>query len=367
MKPISYGMVGGGEGAFIADVHRRAIALNGGCELTAGLFSRDVEKSRSWAAHLGIEPSRAYASYSEMAQLERQRDDGIRFVVVVTPNASHYAICKAFLQKGIHVVCDKPLTVHSEEAAELAYLSEQSGALLCVTYTNTGYAAVRQMRDMVAQGLVGTIRFVNAEYAQQGMAVRPDALGRWRADPDQSGPSHCVGDIGTHIENLVATITGLRIERLSACLDSFIDGHRLDDNATVMVEYEGGAKGVYWASKIAIGSSNALAIRIYGSAGSLAWQQERPDTIIYTPCGKASQIIDRGSNPYLDVPSRYSRLPAGHPEGIYEAFANIYRSFLATLAGKAEPFPTAIEGLDGVRFIEACLASSGKDGAWVAL
>lgn len=373
-------MVGGGPGAFIGDVHRTAIRMDDKAALVCGAFSRDAKKSKEFGVSLALDPKRLYATFEEMAAQEAAREDGIDFVVVVTPNASHYAVCKAFLNHGIDVVCDKPLTVEYHEAKELAELAERKNLLFGVTYTYTGYPAVKQIAHLIAEGEIGDIRFVNAEYPQEWLATRSEdgdnRQAAWRTDPAQSGKSNCVGDIGSHVENMVATMTGLRITRLSARLDKFVEGRKLDDNASIMVEYDNGAKGLYWSSQIAIGYDNALRVRIFGSEGTIEWFQEHPDQFRLVKLGEPATTWSRGRDGFHPDAQRYSRLPSGHPEGVFEAFANIYKAFTATLlekkAGKKinrkqVQFPTVEAGADGVRFIGACVESSEKGAAWVTL
>lgn len=379
MKLLRYGMVGGGPGAFIGDVHRKAIRIDSLALLVAGTFSRDAEKSKLFGKELGLSEDRLYTDYATMAKEEAKREDGIQFVVCVTPNASHYEICKAFLSEGISVVCDKPLTWTIEESEELVALTKQKDLLFGVTYTYTGYPAVKQMRQMVSDGALGAIKFVNAEYPQDWLALPVDEnnkLAPWRIDPKVSGITNCLGDIGSHIENLVATVTGLEIERLLARLDSIVDGRTLDDNASVMVEYKGGAKGLYWCSQIAFGNDNGLKIRVYGEKGGLEWRQEDPDHFSFTPSDAPQQKWSRGRDEFHPSAQQYSRIPAGHPEGVYEAFANIYKSFILALekklSGKAlgpadYDFPTVEMGLAGVVFINKCVESSDKGSVWVTL
>jgi len=375
---LKYGMVGGGPDAFIGEIHRAAIRMDNLASLVAGSFSRDRQKAQRFGGELGLDSNRVYGSYDEMAQKEASRPDGIDFVVVVTPNVSHYSICKAFLQHGIHVVCDKPMTLEYDQAKELADLADAEGLLFCVTYTYTGYPAVKQIRQMVLGGEIGDIRFVNAEYAQEWLATRSEDEGNrqaaWRTDPAYSGKSNCVGDIGSHVENMVSTMTGLEISRLCARLDTFVAGRRLDDNATIMVEYEGGAKGIYWTSQIAIGSDNGFRVRIIGSEGTIDWCQEDPDHFRLAKLGQSVQTWSRGRDAFYAQAQSYSRLPAGHPEGVYEAFANIYKAFISALARKLAgetlsesdyDFPSARQGAQGVRFVDACVESSSKGAAWV--
>lgn len=375
---VTFGMVGGGEGAFIGDVHRRAIALDGKARLVAGCFSRDKKTTLATGEGLHLDRERLYASYTDMAAAESARDDGIDFVVVVTPNASHYPIAKAFLEKGIHVVSDKPLTTDLSQAEELDRLAKEKGLLFAVTYTYSGYPAVKHAKAMIAAGEIGTIRFVNAEYPQEWLADKIEDSGQkqasWRSDPSQSGISNCVGDIGSHIENTVAYITGLDIQRLSARLDTFVEGRILDDNATIMVDYVGGAKGLYWCSQVAVGHDNDLSVRIYGSQGTIRWRQENPNYLEVITKDKPATTISRGRDGLKARAESLVRIPAGHPEGYFEAFANIYKTFVdalikkasgATLDGDDLDFPSAAAGAQGVKFIEKCVESAKKDASWL--
>jgi predicted dehydrogenase len=374
---LNYGMVGGGPGAFIGDVHRKAIRIDSLAKLTAGCFSRDAEKSKKFGFELGIDEDRLYSSFEEMAKSESAKKDGISFVVCVTPNVSHYPVCKAFLEQGINVVCDKPLTFTSEQARTLADLAKQHDLLFGVTYTYTGYPAVKQMREMVKNGDLGKIRFVNAEYPQDWLAMplaEDSKLAPWRMNPKVSGSTNCLGDIGTHIENLASFVTGLKIKRVSAHLDSLVEGRTLDDNAVVNVEYEGGAKGLYWSSQIAFGNDNAVRIRVYGEKGGLEWVQENPDHFIFTPCDGPKQIFSRGRDEFASPAQKYSRIPAGHQEGLFEAFANIYKSYITALTKKLSgekltaddiDFPTVEMGFDGVNYVEKCVESTKNDSKWI--
>lgn len=374
---LNYGMVGGGPGAFIGDVHRKAIRIDSLANLSAGCFSRDVEKSKRFGSELGIDEDRLYSSFEEMAKSESTRDDGISFVVCVTPNVSHYPVCKAFLENGINVVCDKPLTFTSEQAKDLSEIAKQKDLLFGVTYTYTGYPAVKQMREMVKSNKIGKIRFVNAEYPQDWLAMplsEDNKLAPWRMDPKVSGITNCLGDIGTHIENLAAFITGLKIKRVSAHLDSLVENRSLDDNAVVNIEYENGAKGLYWSSQIAFGYDNAVRIRIFGEKGGLEWVQENPDHFIYTPFDSPKQILSRGRDEFLEPAQKYSRIPAGHQEGLFEAFANIYKSYITALTKKLNgekltpsdlDFPTVDMGFDGVNYVEKCVESNKNNSAWI--
>ena len=377
---LRYGMVGGGQSAFIGDVHRKAIALDGSAALVAGCFSRSHENTLATGRSLGLDEKRLYRSFDEMAEAESRRKDGIDFAVIVTPNDLHHPAAKAFLARGIHVVCDKPLTLEVAEAEELAALAAKKDLLFCVTYTYTGYPAVKQAREMIARGDIGAVRFVSAEYAQEWLATPLERQGHkqaaWRADPKQTGKANCVGDIGSHVENMVAYMTGLRISSLCARLDTLVPGRALDDNASILVEYQGGAKGLYWASQIAVGCDNGLRVRIFGSEGSIQWAQEDPNYLTLSHLGKPTQRLSRGRDPFYPLAQASSRIPAGHPEGYFEAFANVYRTYAAALARKKAggalskgelDFPKAEDGVSGVRFIGKCVESSSKGAAWVTL
>lgn len=376
---IRYGMVGGGGGSFIGEVHRKAIGLDGKAILSAGCFSRSLPLTLETGEALGVSKDRLYESYMEMAEAESRREDGIDFVSIVTPNSSHFTIARAFLEKGINVVCDKPLTTNYEEALQLQKLAKEKALLFAVTYTYTGYPAVKQAREMIKQGEIGDIRFVNAEYPQEWLAeaVEKDPANKqagWRTDPAQSGISNCVGDIGSHIENMISYVTGLEIDQLSARLDKMVEGRKLDDNAVIMLNYKGGAKGLYWSSQIAWGHDNDLSFRIYGSKGAIAWRQENPNYLQISKKGENVKIASRGRDDFYDHPASYIRLPSGHVEGYFEAFANIYSTYITAVSVQKEgvpltenqlDFPTPLDGAKGVRFIEKCVESSEKNSSWV--
>jgi len=380
IKKLTYGMVGGGQGAFIGDVHRKSIALDGKAELVAGCFSQDHQNTLATGKMLGLDEDRLYASFEEMMAAEGQRKDKIDFVVIVTPNNSHFAIAKSAMENGIHVACDKPLTTDSGDAEELARLSAEKNLLFCVTYTYTGYPVVKHLREMIAKGDLGDIRFVNAEYPQEWLSTPLEESGQkqaaWRSNPKFTGISNCVGDIGSHIENMVSYLTGLKIKSLCARLDTFVEGRTLDDNASIMVEYDSGAKGLYWSSQIAVGHDNGLRVRIYGTKGSIEWSQEDPNYAKVCDLDKPTITISRGRDDLYPHAQGYSRIPAGHPEGYFEAFANIYSTFSDALGKKlagesltAEEmdFPGVAEGVQGVRFIEKCVESSQRGSIWVDL
>ncbi len=376
-KQIRYGMVGGDLHAFIGEVHRKAINFDTRAELVAGCFSRDPVKNAETAEAYCLDPSRVYAGYAEMADKEAARPDGIDFVVITTPNSTHYEVSKAFLLSGINVVCEKPLCFEPAQAEELVKLSEEKGLLFGVTYTYTGYTMSKVMKEMIAEGKIGKIASVNAEYVQDWLIneLSPiegaqENLSVWRKDPKYSGISNCVGDIGTHIENYVHYVTGLKIKRLLATTNSY--GHALDLNANILVEYESGVNGAYWCSQIAMGHLNGLVVRVFGETGSLEWQQEHPDYLRYTPKGGAPQILSRGDGYIKEKAGTNSRIPVGHPEGLYVAFANIYRSYISALIDKRNgkdvsgaDFPSVRDGLSGVRFVHAVVDSAKNNSTWV--
>jgi predicted dehydrogenase len=378
VSKLQYGMVGGGQGAFIGDVHRKTANFDRKAEIVAGCFSRDYQNTLATGATLGISEDRLYTSYEEMAKAEGKREDKIDFVIIVTPNNLHFSIAKVFLQNGIHVVCDKPLTPELKDAEELARIAKEKDLLFCVTYTYTGYPMVKHAREMIKRGDIGEIRFINAEYPQDWLATPLEKTGQkqasWRTDPAQTGKSNCVGDIGSHTENLAGYLTGLEIKSICARLDTFVEGRVLDDNATIMVNYDNRAKGVYWASQIAVGHDNDLKIRIYGTKGSIAWTQENPNYLKVSYLGKPTEILSRGRDQLYPHAASYSRIPGGHPEGYFEAFANIYSTFVNALLKKKSgealteddlDFPTVQEGIQGVKFIGKCVESSQKGAVWL--
>ena len=375
---LTYGMVGGGPGAFIGDAHRKAIAVDSSARLVAGCFSRSPEKTKAQGEALGLEPARCYADYKEMAAAESQREDGIDFVVVVTPNATHYEICKAFLEAGIHVACDKPLATDSAQARELADLAEEKGLLFMVTYTYMGHVTAKYIRDLIKAGEIGTVRTVMAEYPQGWLYNENDwggKQGEWRCDPARSGRVNCLGDLGTHVENAVATMTGLKVKRVLAKMDVVVPGRKLDDNDQILVEYEGGATGVNWTSQFAIGCDNSLRVRIYGSRGTILWFQESPEEMTLIGEDGIARTIKRGYGAVTPGAAKYGRLPAGHTEGWIEAMGNLYDSFAECVAAKKAgsftedmiDYPTVEDGVNGLRYVEACLESNEKGNIWVEL
>lgn len=376
MAKLRYGMVGGGPGAFIGDAHRKAVSLDGTAELVAGCFSRTPEKTLEQGKALGLEPERCYASYQEMAEAEAAREDGIDFVVIVTPNNTHYAIAKAFLEAGIHVACDKPLVTTVQEAEDLKKMADEKDLLFMVTYTYTGHVTMKYMRDLVKNGEIGTIRTVMAEYPQGWLYDENSwggKQGEWRCDPAQSGRVNCLGDLGTHVENAVATVTGLKIKRVLAKMDVVVPGRKLDDNDQILVEYEGGATGINWTSQFAIGCDNSLRLRIYGSKGTLLWFQENPEEVILIREDGIARSVKRGYGAVTPDAAKYGRLPSGHTEGWLEAMGNLYDSFGACVKAKKEghftpeliDYPTIEEGVAGLKYVEACLESNAKGNVWV--
>ena len=375
---LRYGMVGGGKGAFIGDVHRKAIAMDGKAELAAGCFSQSYENTLETGESWGLARDRLYRNYEEMLSVEAKRPDKPDFIIIVTTNNMHYPIARLALESGFHVVCDKPLTTSSREAEDLARLAAEKDLLFCVTYAYRGYPIIKHMRDMIAHGELGEIRFVAAEYPQEWLVTPLERTGQkqagWRTDPARAGASNCVGDIGTHIENMVSYLTGLEIESLCARLDKFGEGRVLDDNASIMVNFKGGAKGLYWSSQIALGHDNDFRVRIYGTKASLQWVQEDPNYVRLSSIDKPTQILSRGRDKMYPKAQALSRIPSGHPEGYFEAFANIYSVFLATLGKKIAgekldaddlDFPDVHDGVRAVKYIEKCVESSDKGAVWI--
>ena len=374
---IRLGMVGGGTGAFIGAVHRMAARLDDQFELVAGALSSTPEKAVQSGRGLGLDPARTYGSYKEMAIREARLKNGIEAVSIVTPNHVHYEAAREFLRRGIHVICDKPLTSNLADAKKLKKAADESDALFILTHNYTGYPMVRQAREMIASGDLGRLRVVQVEYPQDWLTEAVEQTGAkqavWRTDPAQSGAGGSTGDIGTHAYNLACFVTGLTLESLAADLDSFVEGRRLDDNAHVMLRFEGGAKGMLWCSQVAPGNENGLRLRVYGEKGGLEWSQENPNYLWFTPFGEPKRLITRNGAGAGPAAGRVSRIPSGHPEGYLEAFATIYteaaRAIQARKRGakvdKDVIYPTVDDGVKGVAFVAACVASSRKNGGWV--
>jgi predicted dehydrogenase len=379
-RRLRLGMVGGGPGAFIGAVHRIAARLDDRFDLVAAALSSNPERSRAAALELHIAPERAYGSFSEMAAAESKRPDRIDAVSIVTPNHLHFAPAKAFLDAGIHVICDKPLTTNVEDALALAEIVHRSGLIFGLTHNYTGYPLVRQAREMIRAGELGRIRVVQVEYAQEWLTTAVEATGQkqavWRTDPAQSGPGGSLGDIGTHAYNLASFVTGLRCQQLAADVSIFVPGRRLDDNVQTLLRFEGGARGMLWASQVAVGNENNLRLRVYGEKAGLEWGQENPNYLRFTPYGKPSQTMSRAGAGATNSAKHASRIPSGHPEGYLEAFAQLYadlaEQIAARNAGRAPSpssllVPTVDDGVAGVRLISAVLESSRQNSAWVNL
>ncbi len=376
---IRLGMVGGGRDAFIGGVHRIAARMDDHYQLVAGAFSSTPEKALASAADLGVSSDRAYSDYKVMAETEAALEHGIEAVSIVTPNHLHFDVAREFLSKGIHVICDKPLTSSLADAKALVKAAEDSGALFVLTHNYTGYPMIRQARQFVQDGALGTIRLVQAEYPQDWLSTKLEDTGQkqadWRTDPKRSGIGGCIGDIGTHAFNLGCFVSGLELQSLCADLDSFVDGRQLDDNAHVMLRYQGGAKGLIWSSQVAPGNENALRLRVYGTDGGLEWSQEDPNYLWYTKLGEPKQLLTRGGSGANDAANAVSRIPAGHPEGYLEGFANLYtdaaQAIKAMRTGEkiTDSFlcPTVQDGLAGVSFVAAAVESSNQGSRWVEL
>lgn len=378
-RRLRLGMVGGGRGAFIGGVHRIAARLDDQYELVAGAFSSDSEIGQASAADLHVAPERTYASYETMAMAEAGRADGIDAVAVVTPNHLHYAIAKAFLEAGIHVICDKPMTTTLDDARALSELVTRSGLFLGLTHNYTAYPLIRQARAMIRDGALGTLRVVQVEYPQDWMATRVEDSGvkqaEWRADPKRSGPAGSLGDIGTHAYNLVRFVTGLTVGSLAADVHTLVPGRILDDNVHMMLRFQGGARGMLWSSQVAVGNENELRLRIYGDQGGLEWLQSRPNQMSYTPIGEQPRTLTRNGPGLEPAGLAGVRIPPGHPEGYLEAFAQLYTEFAEQIRARQddrEPDPAACsipdvhDGEDGLRFITRALESSSQGGAWVS-
>ncbi len=371
---IRLGMVGGGNDAFIGGVHRIAARLDDKFELVAGALSSTPEKSMESGQALGLE--RVYEDFKQMAIREARLKSGIEAVSIVTPNHVHYAAAREFLKRGIHVICDKPLTSTLADAKRLVKAAESAKALFILTHNYTGYPMVRQAREMVANGEIGKIRVVQVEYPQDWLTEQQDfKQAEWRTDPERSGAGGSTGDIGTHAYNLACFVTGLTAESLAADLQAFVPGRKVDDNAHVLLRFEGGARGMLWSSQVAPGNENALRLRVYGEKGGLEWSQEDPNYLWFTPYNKPKRLITRNGVGAGDAANRLSRVPPGHPEGYLEGFANIYgeaAEAIQAFRGGISPdtsvvYPTVHDGLNGVKFVAACVQSSSRNAAWIKL
>ncbi|MFV2054170.1 Gfo/Idh/MocA family protein [Aliiroseovarius sp. YM-037] len=372
MTRIRLGMVGGGNDAFIGAVHRIASRIDDRYELVAGALSSTPEKARASGEALGL--PRIYDDFKQMAIREARLKSGIEAVAIVTPNHVHYPAAREFLKRGIHVICDKPLTSTLADAKKLVKAAEASDALFVLTHNYTGYPMVRQAKEMLASGDIGNIRVVQVEYPQDWLTEHQDfKQAEWRTDPERSGAGGATGDIGTHAFNLACFVTGLELESLAADIQAHVPGRPVDDNAHVMLRFQGGARGMLWCSQVAPGNENALRLRVYGDKGGLEWAQEDPNYLWHTPFGEPKRLITRNGAGAGDAAARMSRVPPGHPEGYLEGFANIYseaaEAIIAKRNGTPLPdgvtYPTIRDGLKGVQFVDACVRSSARDAAWV--
>ena len=376
-RKIRMGMVGGSLDAFIGGVHRRAAIMDGEIELVCGAFSSDPEKSRETGRGLYLPENRTYNNYEEMILKEKQLPEGERmdFVSVVTPNHVHHGPSKMALENGFHVVCDKPVTLNTAEAEEIVALVEKTGLIFCLTHNYTGYPLVKEAKQMIASGAIGKVRKVIVEYPQGWLSTLVEVTGNkqaaWRTDPAKSGAAGGLGDIGTHAENLAEYITGLKITQVCADLTIFVEGRVLDDDAHVLLRFDNGAKGILQDSQIANGEENDLNIRVYGETGGLQWKQMEPNTLVHKT-NQGTRLIRTNVGNLSQAAQVHSRVPAGHPEGYFEAFANLYRNFAfhvrARLEGKTvDPvydFPSAKDGLRGMKFIDTVLASNQSEQKW---
>ena len=377
-RKIRIGMVGGGKNAFIGGVHRIALRLDGYYELVAGSFSSNFDNSKETGKDLGLAEDRIYETYHEMAEKESARSDGIDVVAIVTPNHLHIPIAKIFAEKGIHIICDKPLALSSEEAINLKNIVESKKLIFALTHNYTGYPMVRHARSLIQKGDLGSIRVIQAEYPQDWLTTKAEDSGlkqaEWRTDPKRSGGGGCIGDIGTHAFNLIRFITGLEVDELSADIHTFVKGRLLDDNAQIMLRFKGGAKGAIWSSQVAVGNENNLKIRVFGENGGLEWRQEDPNYLYYTKFGHPTQRVTRGSASASEEANNVTRVPPGHPEGYLEGFANIYSDVCKSLFAQInnqnydqsnDCYPTIYDGIEGMRFIETVLESSKNNSKWV--
>lgn len=378
---VRLGMVGGGQGAFIGAVHRAAAALDGMFDLCAGALSSDPERSRASGLAIGLSAQRSYGSWREMLDAERRLPEGdrVEVVAIVTPNYTHHEIARAFVDAGFHVVIDKPMTATVDQARDLVEAVERAGVVCAVTYTYSGYPMVRHARELVRSHAIGAVRRVCVEYHQGWLATDLESTGQkqasWRTDPALAGAGGAIGDIGTHAYNLAGFVTGLKAERLLAQLTSFVEGRPLDDDVQILLRYHGGARGMLWASQVAVGHENGLKLRVYGTKGGLEWVQADPNYLWFTRFGQPKQLITRGGAGAGPAAARATRVPSGHPEGYLEGFATIYaeaaRAIRAAREGKQPDadviYPTVRDGVDGMKFIAAAVASSKAGNVWTDL
>jgi predicted dehydrogenase len=379
-RRLRLGMVGGGQGAFIGAVHRMAGRLDDRYEFVAGALSSDPRRARASGRELGLDKDRVYTDYEEMALRESQREDGIDAVAIVTPNNVHYGPAKAFLEAGIHVILDKPLTATLKEAQALEKVVRGSRLVFGLTHTYTGYPMVRQAREMVAAGLLGKVRMVQVEYPQDWLTEPLERTGNkqavWRTDPRRTGPAGSLGDIGTHAYNMACFVSGLRCDAVAADVHTFVPGRRVDDNVHVMLRFRGGAKGMLWASQVAVGCENNIMVRVYGEKAGLEWRHEEMNYLKFTAFGQPPQRLSRSGAGSMATAAHASRVPAGHPEGYIEGFTQLYTDLAEQISARIErrkPDPATLlvpgidDGLAGMRFVDAVLRSSARNSGWVKL
>jgi len=377
-RQLRYGMIGGGPGSFIGGVHRGAINLEGAAVLVAGSFSSNTEQNRLAGLELRLDADRVYDNAQVMADAEARREDPVDFVVITAPNRVHFPASKAFLEKGISVMCEKPLTTSLAEALELKKIAAENGCLFGVAYAYAEHVMVKEARALIRRGEIGEVITVMGEYPQEWLIDTLEKTEQrqaaWRTDPNKAGISNCVGDIGTHIEHMVSYMTGLKIKKLCASLEVIGEGRSLDTNANILLRYDNGASGHYWCSQVAVGYDNGLRVRIFGTKGAIEFDQEKSNYLKVTKKGQPPQTYSRGNGYISPEAAAFSRVPSGHPEGYHDAFANLYRAFAAAVTLKQDGFavdesqfdyPAIDEGIDGVRFIEKCVESSAKGAVWV--
>ena len=375
-RRLRLGVIGGGPGSFIGGMHRSAARRDDRYELVAGVLSSNPERSHGAAVAMGIAPDRAYASVAAMLDAESRRADGIDVVAIMTPNDSHFEYSLAAIEHGVDVICDKPMTNTLAEAEALHAAAVESGLVFCLTHNYTGYPMVRQARAMVAAGELGTIRLVQVEYVQGGKAdesAPPPEPGSWKFDPVRGGPSRVMGDIGTHAHNLARFITGLEVSEVAADIGAIVPGRTIDDFAGALLRFDNGARGSFWVTQAAAGVENCLRIRVSGTLGSVEWMQEVPQALAFKPLNRPAEVRTPNGPGTLALSARSTHLVAGHPEGFPDSFANLYSDAAEAIAARrtgaqADPlamhFPTSWDGLVGVRFVEAVIASSEADGRW---
>ncbi|HYE83527.1 MAG TPA: Gfo/Idh/MocA family oxidoreductase [Clostridia bacterium] len=374
---LKFGMVGGGNGAFIGDVHRHGAQFDDLAILVAGCFTRNMDRNLETAEKWNVtDPTRVYANYREMAEKEAQREDGIDFVTIATPNDSHYEIAKTFMEHGIHIMCDKPLALNVQQGMELEAIAKEKDLLFGVTYTYTGYAMIRQAREMIDHGEIGKIISVMGEYPQEWLAVSlassHSEQATWRMDPARSGESGCAADIGTHVECLISKMTGLELEAVLARFDSFPPHLPLETNVQAMLRYKGNIPGMMWTSQVAMGHETDVCVRIFGEKGAIEWNHYNPSILKVTRINQPVQYYSAARDFLYDSARDLCRLPSGHIEGFYEAFGNLYRGFCKNLIAKktgesagSYSYPTVHDGLCGIKFVEACIKSNARGNIWV--